>query len=359
MTEERLLTVRAEFDDSYEPDPVFQSIFDDISQSFESGSTGHYSCPWNGHARRPQNAFSGRFFNGINAINLWISHNKLGLQSHLWANEPSWKSKGYEIKKGPDGQKLPGTKVVVPVNDPKDPGIRWDRSTVGIQKVTGELGGDAQGGKFKRILRYENEDWWNIDQVNGPPIQPFVRRYDWPPQLIVKEIFIRWKMKDGPALSKGGMSAHWNPGYDRINMPLEETFSDRDGVPAHHHYAAVLAHEMIHATGSRGRLNRPSSKGFGKGFIYAREELVAELGAAFIGSLIDVPTELRQSHMGYLSSWLKMIREDQGRAFIWALRRADQAVDYLLEQTDFEDLKDPHRRKPPRMPTPVPERAGQ
>jgi antirestriction protein ArdC len=116
--------------------------------------------------------------------------------------------------------------------------------------------------------------------------------------------------------------AYYIPGPDLIQLPLPEAFRDAQS------YAATKAHELVHWTKHESRLNREfGRKRFGDQ-AYAREELVAELGAAFLCADLGITPEPREDHAAYLAHWLKVLREDK-RAIFSAAAHAQRAVDYL------------------------------
>ena len=116
--------------------------------------------------------------------------------------------------------------------------------------------------------------------------------------------------------------AYYAPGPDLIQLPSPEAFRDAEG------YAATKAHELTHWTNHPTRLDRDfGRKHFGDEG-YAREELVAELGAAFLCADLGITPEPRDDHAAYLAHWLKVLREDK-RAIFSAAAHAQRAVDYL------------------------------
>lgn len=126
----------------------------------------------------------------------------------------------------------------------------------------------------------------------------------------------------GANILEGEASAYYVPGEDYVNMPRFELFEDAGG------YLATLAHELCHWTGHETRLarkivNRHGSKD------YAAEELVAEIGAAFIGARLGIVGDHIDNHAAYLASWLKALRDDK-RAIFRAATLAQAAADMVL-----------------------------
>ena len=95
-------------------------------------------------------------------------------------------------------------------------------------------------------------------------------------------------------------------------------------------YYSVLAHEATHWSGAAHRLNRDLSGRFGSES-YAVEELVAELGAAFLCAELGLPTGPRQDHAPYIQSWLKVLKNDK-RAIFTAAAKAHEAADWMAKR---------------------------
>jgi antirestriction protein ArdC len=120
----------------------------------------------------------------------------------------------------------------------------------------------------------------------------------------------------------GGNRAYYAQEADYIQVPAIEAFTVAES------FYATLAHESVHGTKHPARLDRDfAHKDWGDEG-YAREELVAELGAAFLCADLDLTPEVRDDHASYLASWLKILKNDD-RAIFSAAAHAQRAVDYL------------------------------
>jgi antirestriction protein ArdC len=115
-------------------------------------------------------------------------------------------------------------------------------------------------------------------------------------------------------------------------MPHWDSFKDAES------YAATTVHELIHWTSHPTRLNRELGKRFGDA-AYAAEELIAELGAAFLCADLGITPEVREDHAAYLAHWLQVLKADN-RAIFTAASQAQRAADYLRELTEPEDTPD-------------------
>lgn len=109
---------------------------------------------------------------------------------------------------------------------------------------------------------------------------------------------------------------------DYVRMPPFETFRDAES------HAATLAHELTHWTRHPSRLNRDFGRKKFADEGYAMEELVAELGSAFLCADLQITPEVREDHASYIESWLKVLKEDK-RAVFSAASHASKAVDFL------------------------------
>lgn len=115
----------------------------------------------------------------------------------------------------------------------------------------------------------------------------------------------------------------YSPIFDIIKCPQKSQFISLN------HYYATLFHEIIHSTGHKTRLDRDLQGRFGSSS-YAREELVAEMGSAFLccTSGIDIP-EITTNKAAYIQSWSKKIQNDP-KLFVIAASRAEAAVRFIL-----------------------------
>jgi antirestriction protein ArdC len=126
----------------------------------------------------------------------------------------------------------------------------------------------------------------------------------------------------GAEIRTGGTRAFYAEGEDYVQMPLFETFHDAES------QAATLAHELTHWTKHDKRLARDMGRVKWGDEGYAREELVAELGSAFLCADLGITPEVREDHTAYISSWLKVLKDDK-RLIFSAASQAQRAADYL------------------------------
>ena len=180
---------------------------------------------------------------------------------------------------------------------------------------------------------------FNAEQIDGLPAHFYATvpplNQDIEPLDAVERFFASTKA----TIQHGGSSAFYSPARDFVQMPdLPDlpTFRDRES------FYAVLAHEMTHWTRHESRLDRDlGRKRFGDAG-YAMEELVAEIGAAFLCADLGITPETRDDHAAYIQSWLKVLKGDK-RAIFTAASHAQKAADFLhglQPQTGTEAAED-------------------
>lgn len=328
-------------------DEAYQEVANNLLNGIQQQPDGSWRMPWNAvTGGRPVNAFSGRPFRGQNVLMLWKAARTHGFSSHQWASANSWTHRRGTLLPG-----AVGTPILVPVIDNEATPEVWTRKTRGITKKVGRLGGDPDGGEFRPIIGFQKEDWFNVAQVQGVQISPPVIPSPSEAAQNLLDAFHTWRRAGGPALEHGGQQALWSPSRDRILMPDIRAFPDYGGLSGLEYYASTLAHEAIHATGSKGRLARWTMEKYGRTpEARPREELVAEIGAAFLGARFGLRTTLRADHVHYVRSWIRAIKNDkQHGVFLWAIREAERAADYLyrcLRPEHPSDRPRPSRSSP-------------
>jgi len=157
---------------------------------------------------------------------------------------------------------------------------------------------------------------WNREQIIGlPDVEPDESMDGFDPHTEIEEMLQNLDLKGGVSL--GGDRACYIPAKDAICLPKDSAFTDEN------ERESTKAHEGIHATGAKHRLdrNKPS---------YAYEELVAELGAAMVCASLGVPLDKLQ-HTSYIQSWLKHLKDDTSFVFK-AAADASKAVKYLTRE---------------------------
>jgi len=139
------------------------------------------------------------------------------------------------------------------------------------------------------------------------------------------------KMPQPPIVKHGMAQAFYSPREDCVGMPERERFDDEAS------YFATLFHELIHATGSEKRLKRASlteRNGFGSN-PYCKEELIAELGSAFLCGYADIVDRTIDNSAAYVEGWLKQFQNDR-TLIVYAAAQAQKAADFILGRTFAE-----------------------
>ncbi|WP_235681984.1 ArdC family protein [Sphingobium yanoikuyae] len=134
------------------------------------------------------------------------------------------------------------------------------------------------------------------------------------------------------AVNHGGDKAYYIPSADRIQLPTFAAFHDAHG------YYTTRGHETVHWTRHKSRLHRSFGREKWGDEGYAREELVAELGAAFLAADLELCIEPRPDHASYIASWIKVLQNDT-RAIVQAAAHAERAVAYLHQLATPDKLK--------------------
>jgi antirestriction protein ArdC len=165
---------------------------------------------------------------------------------------------------------------------------------------------------------------FNVEQIDGLPSHfhaPAAPRLDPVQRIETAESFFA---ASGADVRHGGNRAFYSVAEDRVQMPPFETFRDAES------YYATLAHEVTHWTRHPSRLDRDFGRKKWGDEGYAMEELVAELGAAFLSADLDLDLapEPREDHASYIASWLEVLKKDK-RAIFSAASHAQRAADFL------------------------------
>jgi antirestriction protein ArdC len=177
------------------------------------------------------------------------------------------------------------------------------------------------------MLRYYKV--FNADQADGLPERFYPQDGDAPAEVASAEVVMKdyLSREGGPGLTWGGSRAFYLPGTDTITLPARESFKDESYL-----YGTVF-HEMTHSTGHESRLNRPGVAEFDHfgSARYGKEELCAEMGAAFLAAMTGTDQHFDNS-AAYLASWLRTIKGDP-KLVVQAAAQAQHAVDHILGVT--------------------------
>ncbi len=281
-------------------DPVRPDLYGRITQTIivqlEAG-VRPWTQPWTTSApvTRPLR-HDGTPYSGINVLLLWCEAFNRGYASSTWMTFRQARALGAHVRKGETGA------VVVYAN----------------QLVRTEA--DESGAEVERRIPFlKAYTVFNVEQIDGlpegyrpvapAPVNPDVR-------LDRAERFFAAL---GADIRHGGSIACYVPETDEVRMPPFEAFRDAGA------YYATLGHECVHWTGHGSRLGRDFSR---SQQAYAREELVAELGAAFLCADLGLELEPREDHAAYLGCWLQLLKAEK-RLLFSAAAHAQRAVEFL------------------------------
>lgn len=255
---------------------------------------------------------TGEAYRGINQLLLGMIGADCGFTSPTWMTFKQAKELGGMVRKG----------------EKSSPSIYFGTVEADKGEGAGEGAGEADGAEGRRIPFARLYRVFNVDQIDGLP-----DRFAPPPAAApvnpdgrnsLAESILR---ATGAQIGEdGGNRAYYRPATDSIHLPHFDQFRSADD------YLTTLAHELCHWTGAKHRLDRNLVNAFGSKD-YAREELIAELGAAFVCNAIGVAGGHIESHAAYLASWIQCLREDK-RAIFRAASAAQAAADLVLAGAD-------------------------
>lgn len=275
---------------------AYEVVIDRILDLLETG-TAPWKRPWNPAVGLPRNV-RGTAYRGINLL-------VLGCQSYespLWLTFHQVRQLGGRVRAGERG-----TPVLL---------WKWPERTA-----------DTEGGREQHraapLVRYYRV--WNVLQTEGVAVPesstlPCIGAAQVSADSVVS------RMPSPPVIRHdGGARAFYRPSSDSIHLPPREAFHDADV------YRATLFHELVHSTGHPTRLARPAVTDgalFGD-HAYSEEELVAEIGAAYLCAHIGITERTLENSAAYMASWLRVLRDDRP-LLLRAAQHAQRAVDYVL-----------------------------
>lgn len=242
---------------------------------------------------------NGEFYRGINVLLLWATAEDRGYRAATWMTFKQALELGGAVRKGEKGSMI----------------VFFKKLTITEQNEAGE-------DQDKQIPLLRTYFVFNVEQIDGLP----AKYYPAEVELVggkdrddAAEAALR---SSGAEIRESGDRAFYVPSQDYVNMPTFDRFHTASG------YLATLAHELCHWTGAKHRLDRDQKGAYGSKD-YAAEELVAEIGAAFVGARLGIVGEHIDNHASYLASWLKALKNDK-RAIFRAAAMAQAAADLVL-----------------------------
>jgi antirestriction protein ArdC len=299
----------------------------------EAGTTP-WRRPWDGEGGGHHvNLISGRRYRGGNPALLCFGMHLRGSTLPYWCGFAEAKAKGLSPRRGSQAVHVLRPQLIEAQEGPSD-----DAGSVanpnGAAASAGEQKADGSAGDARRVL-YRPIPVFNAADLEGAGLAALIRarqstaareRRPEPERLCHAEAVLqRWPVPVIP----GGERACYLPDADRIHLP------DRGAFHSAAAHAATWAHEAIHSTGHPSRLGRDLSGVMGAGDerarAYAREELVAELGAVLLGDRLEIGSDTCH-HAAYLSHWIAMLRESP-RLLLKLLSEARRAADLICPES--------------------------
>ncbi|CAG74504.1 antirestriction protein [Pectobacterium atrosepticum SCRI1043] len=274
---------------------IYQTVTDSIISALEAG-VKPWSCPWQrvpGMSGLPSNYSTGAAYSGMNIMLLWCSASEQGFNDSRWMTYKQAKAEGGQVRKGEHG-------------------------TTAIFYTTLEKENDE--GETDSIPMLKMFTVFNVEQIDGLLLSD---EAVYPAEIFESlpraEALFR---NSGATIIEKGQNAFYVPSTDEIRLPERRLFTD-----AANFYATGL-HELVHWSGAKSRLNREMKGRFGSEG-YAFEELIAELGSAFLMADLGIVGEVQ--HESYIASWLKALKNDK-RYIFKAATAASKAHRYLVDR---------------------------
>ncbi len=278
---------------------IYTDVTNRIVAALEQGAAP-WVCPWRQGSALPNNLATGKAYRGINVLILAIEAMSRNFTDNRWLTFRQANALGARIRQGEHGTAI----VFYRMHEISEAGVVFD----------------AESAEVRRIPLLKTYFVFNVDQLNGlpdrfvlPPLQP------WQPLDVAEQLITQ----TGALICHGGNQAFYRPSSDTIQLPPMTSFAHADD------YYATALHELTHWTGHSQRLNRLLVQRPGVE-AYAFEELVAEIGAAFLCAHCGLNGVVE--HASYIETWLNALRRDKRLIFV-AAGAAQKAADFVMGTT--------------------------
>ena len=273
-------------------------------EALEAG-TVPWQKPWNGYTNGPMSLTTGKPYRGWNNVWLGFVGQSRGYESQFWATFNTIKAQGGAVKKGEHGEFA----------------IFYKALKVEDKNATDENGQPLTA--TIPLLRYFKV--FNLDQTEGVSVpermQP--KKFGRPVAVLKGVQAALDAYIDGPEVTHvKGDRAFYTPSSDKITMPERSQFKSSGA------YAETLFHELVHSSGHKSRLDRFKGNEYFGCDSYAKEELVAEMGAAMLATRNNVKVDWDNT-AAYLKSWLGRLKDDK-QLLLQAASKATVAVDHIM-----------------------------
>lgn len=282
---------------------IHRIIADQVIKAMETSGTDWVKSWTTPAGQLPTSMSTSKQYRGINLLILGMTRAANGYGSHHWATYKQWASMGAQVQKG---QKSATIILYKPI------------------KIE-----DKATGEDKMIPLLRTFSVFNADQVDGYDAPAIVDEIDHTklaqPDTLADQLAaragcdVRFSDPD---------RAFYSPGHDFVNMPRATQFGTVTD------YAATLLHELTHWTGHKSRLDRQFALTNGSKD-YAKEELVAELGAAMMCGSLGITPAPREDHAKYLAGWMRRLK-DEPKVIFSAAAKANQAAEWIFDAGEVQ-----------------------
>lgn len=290
------------FSDAADRQDIYTRVTNRIIQDLEKG-VRTWTKPWNaehtdGKISRPLR-HNGLPYSGVNILMLWADSIDKGFSTPIWMTFRQASELGGFVRKGEKGS------LVVYAN-----------------KIT-KTEQDDQGNDVERSIPFlKGYTVFNVEQIESLPEHYYAKSTsELTPVERIDHAEAFFAATGADVRYRGGQAFYSQKG-DYIQLPPIEAFREAES------FYATLAHESTHWTKHPARLERNFQRKKWGDEGYAREELVAEIGSAFLCADLEITPEIREDHAAYIESWLEVLKSDN-RAIFQAAAHAQKAVDYL------------------------------
>ena len=282
---------------------VYSRITSEIVEYLEKG-VRPWIRPWNaedaaGQITRPLR-FNGQPYSGINVLSLWMSALTQKFVVPIWMTYCQADELNAHVRKGEKGS------LVVYAN-----------------AITRTEHDDKTGEDVELEIPYmKGHTVFNVEQIEGLPEIYYAKAVPTRDPVARIDHAEAFFANLGATIRHGGNRAYYAQELDYVQMPQFEAFRDAES------YYSTLAHELTHWTKHPQRLNRDFGRKIWGDEGYSREELVAEVGSAFLCADLELHQEPREENAAYIATWLEVLKNDN-RAIFGAAAHAQRAADYL------------------------------
>ncbi|MEX0956388.1 MAG: zincin-like metallopeptidase domain-containing protein [Rhizobiaceae bacterium] len=289
---------------------VHQEITDRIVAAIETGA-GEFRLPWikakGGSMKRPVNIASANPYNGVNIVSLWVAAQACDYPSNLWGTYKQWSERGCQVRRGEKSSLVVFYKKLAFEQQDEETG-----ETESAERLMA---------RASFVFSAAQVDGFELEADEPLPEEP---AFD---PIACAEAFAK---STGARIEEGGDRACYVPSSDMIRMPERRRFTGTETTTPAEGFYSTLCHELVHWSGAKHRLDRDLTGRFGSES-YAMEELVAELGAAFLCGDLGITPEPRADHAQYIVNWLKVLKDDK-KAVFTAASKASEAANSLIAQ---------------------------